>query len=190
VAATLPVNWISTGEHLGAGAGDDGSVDGQLSVSTTSIVVNQANFGIVKLPDVTPNITAIPNVMSGITNFNITVKVTELNMVNTNGLITVVIPKDSRWVFNVPYDPALTILGPTALNNAVWSYSSNTLYHIFTTTSVIPAGSFSTFGFKATFSPGNTKGVYTITSQIISGSGGENRTNNNVDSEKLDYFVK
>ncbi|TRZ76713.1 MAG: hypothetical protein D4R97_00375, partial [Bacteroidetes bacterium] len=187
-AATYPAHWVSTGENLGAGAGNDGTVDGILAVNTNSGSVVNANFGIVKLPDITPNITVSPNVMAGITNFDVTVKVTELNMVNTNGVITVIIPKDSRWVLNGSFNPSLTNLISTSLNNADWSYSSDASYHIFTTTSVIPAGSFSTFGFKATFTPGNTKGLYTITSQILSGSGGENRTNNNVDSEKLDYF--
>ena len=36
---------------------------------------------------------------------------------------------------------------------------------------------------------GQTQGKYTITSQIIAGSGGENRIDNNVDAEVLDYFI-
>jgi hypothetical protein len=62
-------------------------------------------------------------------------------------------------------------------------------HHIFTTTSVIPAGSFSYFGFNAKWDAGQTRGIYTITSQIDSWSGGENRIDNNVDAEKLDYFI-
>jgi hypothetical protein len=54
---------------------------------------------------------------------------------------------------------------------------------------VITAGGFSYFGFNARWDSGQTKGVYTITSQIVEGSGGEIRTNNNVDAEKLDYFI-
>jgi hypothetical protein len=188
-STTLPNGWISTGEHVGAGPGDDGTVDGQLLVSTTTNGVTEANFGIVRVPDVTPVITAIPNVMHGITNFDITVRTTELNLVNTNGLITIKIPKDTRWVFNGPYDPGAVIIGGTPVNNANWNYSQDAVYHIFTTTVVIPAGGFSTFGFHATFDPGATKGVYTITSQINSYSGGENRIDNNVDAERLDYFI-
>jgi len=186
--ATIPANWISTGEHVGAGAGDDGAINSRLTVTTTLTGVEQANFGVVKPPDISPNITVVPNVMSGISNFNVTVRITELNLINTNGTITVIIPKDSRWALSGPFDQSLTSLGFSQLNNSVWNYSSSDLYHIFTTTSSITPGSFTTFGFRATFYPANTNGVFNITSQIMSGSGGEVRSNNNVDAEKLDYF--
>jgi uncharacterized repeat protein (TIGR01451 family) len=38
--------WVNTGEHLGAGPGDDGTVDGSLSVPVVTSNVTQANFGI------------------------------------------------------------------------------------------------------------------------------------------------
>jgi uncharacterized repeat protein (TIGR01451 family) len=187
--AVLPPNWISTGEHVGAGPGNDGTVDSKLMVATTTAGVMAANFGIVKVPDITPIITAVPNVMHGITSFYITVRVTELNIANTSGLITVRIPKDTRWILNGPYDPNLTQLGSTILNNADWSYSQDGTHHIFTTSAVITAGGFSYFGFYAKWDAGATRGVYTITSQIDSWSGNENRIDNNVDSERLDYFI-
>lgn len=138
-------------------------------------------------PDVTPNITATPNIMHSTTTFNVTVKVTELNMVKTNGTITVRIPKDNRLSFT--YNPAAIKIGFTNVSNSVWNYNgTNPFFHIFTTTTVIPKGGFSTFGFVATFAPGNTDGKYTMTSTISSGSGSENRTNNNTDAESLDYF--
>ncbi len=146
-------------------------------------------LNIATLPDVTPVITAVPNVMNGVTNFYITVQITELNNVNTSGTITVKIPKDTRWVLDGAYDPNLTTLGSTTLNNNVWSYSSDATYHIFTTNSVISAGSYSYFGFRAIWNAGQTVGIYTITSQIVEGSGGENRIDNNVDAEKIDYFI-
>jgi agmatine deiminase len=188
----LPLNWINSGEHLGSGAGSDGAADGLLSVVVVGVTnVVQANFGIVKLPDISPTITVSPNVMTGITKFNIIVRVTELNSVNTDGLITVIIPRDSRLTFDGSYDPNLASLGGIPLNNSVWAYTStDPNYHIFTTNTVITGGTYSTFGFKAQFNPGNTKGVYTITSQIISLSGGEILVNNNVDSEKLNYFAQ
>ncbi len=49
-------------------------------------------------PDVTPTITVNPNVMNGVTEFSLIVRITELNMENTSGTITVNIPKDSRWL--------------------------------------------------------------------------------------------
>lgn len=137
--------------------------------------------------DLTPIITVSPNIMHGITNFNLTVKITELKQVNTNGNIIVRIPKDVRWGFT--YDPNLTNIGGVPLNNSIWSYSSDIDNHIFTSSSVINAGNFSTIGVNATWNAGQTQGVLTITSQIDSYSGGEIRIDNNVDAEKLDYFI-
>ena len=146
-------------------------------------------------PDVTPVITASPNVMLGVTDFNVFIEITELNMVNTDGLITVKVPVDDRWELNGPYTPSLTMLGSTDLDNTDWSYSiendglGNPAYHVFSSTVVIPGGGFSMIGFKATWDAGQTQGVYTITAQILEGSGSENRIDNNVDAEKLDYFI-
>jgi hypothetical protein len=142
------------------------------------------------IPDVTPVITAVPNVMQGLTEFNLTVRVTELNEVATNGQIIVRIPKDVRLTFKHAFDQGLTQLGSVMLMNSQWSYSQDASFHIFTSNTSITGGMFSTFGFVAIFDPGSTKGVYTITSQIDGGSGGEVRINNNVDSEKLDYFIE
>ena len=116
-------------------------------------------------------------------------------MVNTDGLITVKVPVDDRWELNGPYTPSLTMLGSTDLDNTDWSYSiendglGNPAYHVFSSTVVIPGGGFSMIGFKATWDAGQTQGVYTITAQILEGSGSENRIDNNVDAEKLDYFI-
>lgn len=140
-------------------------------------------------PDVTPVITANPNVMNGPTDFNLFVEVTELNNINTNGSIIVRIPKDTRWTLTVPFDPTLTELGGVDLDNASWSYSEETNNHVFTSTEVIVGGDFSTFGFQASWDAGATQGVFTITSQIEEGSGSENRIDNNVDAEKIDYFI-
>ncbi|MBL7766375.1 MAG: tandem-95 repeat protein [Chitinophagaceae bacterium] len=138
-------------------------------------------------PDVTPNITCVPNVLHGIQTFNTTITVTELNHVNTDGTITVLVPKDSRVTFT--YNPSLTNVGFTPVSNSIWSYNgTNAFFHIFTTTSTLLAGTSSTFGFVATFNPNNSDGKYTMTSNITSGSGGEIRTNNNTDAEALDYF--
>lgn len=138
-------------------------------------------------PDLTPNITMIPNVMHGITTFNVTVRVTELNSVSTNGLITVRIPKDTRVSFT--YNNAATSIGFTAVSNSTWTYvGTNPFFHIFTRSTSITGGSFSTFGFIASFNPANSDGKYSMTSTISSGSGGENKSTNNTDSESADYF--
>ena len=188
----LPVSWIHTGEHQGAGPGSDGIADGLLSIQLDgSSDLVQVNFGVVKLPDVTINITASPNIMNGVTDFDVLIKVTELNGVNTNGPITVFVPRDSRWTLKDGFFTTLTFLGVSALNNDLWIFDgSDPDYLKFVCDEVIPGGHYLTLGFKATFNPGSTKGVYTITSQLVSGSGGESRISNNSDAEKLDYFSK
>ena len=141
-------------------------------------------------PDITVTISATPNIFNGETIFNVVVKITEVNGVRTSGPISVVLPKDERWSLDGNYDPMLTNLDAAPLNNSAWSYTSNDAgYHIFTSSDAILPGAVSVFGFKARFDPRKTKGIYTITGQIISGSGSENRVNNNADSEKLNYFA-
>ena len=173
-----------------AAAGYSGSVQFTYTVcdNGTPSACDTATLHILVLPpDVTINLTMTPNVMLGITTFNATVKVTELNSVNTNGTITVRIPKDSRVTFT--YNSALTTVGFASVNNSVWTYNgTNPFFHLFTTTSVITAGGSSTFGFVGSFDPLNTNGKYTVTSTISSGSGSETKKTNNNDSELIDYF--
>lgn len=49
-AVALPSNWVVTGEYLGTGTGNDGTVNGILPIGTTASVTN-ANFGIEQLPN-------------------------------------------------------------------------------------------------------------------------------------------
>jgi len=155
----------------------------QLTGSVTSF----SRFTGANIIDVTPNITAEPSIMHGIQNFNIIVQVTELNFGSTNGLITVLIPKDTRW--GLTYLPLAEMIGTTPVNNSAWSYNStDASFHIFTSTSVINKGANSKFGFTALWNAGATTGSANITAQITSWSGGEYRIDNNVDAEKLDYF--
>ncbi len=44
--ASYPANWMSVGENIGSGAGNDGSIDGKLYVSIAGGMINDANFGI------------------------------------------------------------------------------------------------------------------------------------------------
>ncbi|CAA6819466.1 MAG: Conserved repeat domain protein, partial [uncultured Sulfurovum sp.] len=51
--ASLPVNWNNAdGEHIGTGAGLDGSNDGKIAVSVEEADVLEVNFGINKKPEV------------------------------------------------------------------------------------------------------------------------------------------
>ena len=144
---------------------------------------------LVPVPDLTPNITVVPNIMHGTTVFNATIRVTEILGVPTNGSeIKIRIPRDDRMTF--VYNPFATVIGFTAVNNTVWIYDgTDPFFHIFKTSSVIAANTYSTFGFVATFVPGQSRGKYTLTSSLNSGSGGEIITINNQDAEVLDYFI-
>lgn len=188
-AASLPISWSSVGEFLGAGPGHDGTANSILAVTTTEGPVADANLGIDQAPDVTPIITAIPNIMRGPTDFAFVIRVSELHGIETNAPKTIRVPKDVRWTMSGPFDPNLTEIAGTPVSNSVWVHSEDESNHIFTTTSVIQANGFTSFGFQARWDAGQTRGVYTATSQIDSGSGGEDRVNNNVDAEKIDYFI-
>ena len=50
-ATALPTNWVNTGENVGTGAGNDGTVNGLLPVSVLAVDVTNANFGIEQLPN-------------------------------------------------------------------------------------------------------------------------------------------
>jgi hypothetical protein len=45
-AADLPTGWLNAGEFLGSGAGNDGTVDGKLSVTVGSVGIVNATFGL------------------------------------------------------------------------------------------------------------------------------------------------
>jgi hypothetical protein len=186
----LPAGVQFAGEFLGEGAGDDGTPDGLLQVLVEGNATPAgAKLGIVRLPDLTVSITAAPNIMGGKTPFCIYLKVSELNMTASQGPVQVIIPRDSRWSIDGAFDPTLTVLENNTLNNADWRLdASDPDYYIFTTDVAIPAGGFHVVGFKAIYDPGYAKGVYSITSQIIPGSGNEFNKSNNSDSEKIDYF--
>ncbi len=49
-AASVPFNWVNTGENLGAVAGSDGIINGDLAVSINTSDVTNANLGIDQIP--------------------------------------------------------------------------------------------------------------------------------------------
>ena len=54
-AIALPAGWINTGENLGAGAGNDGTINGSLPVTVSGAAVTNANFGIEQPPTANNN---------------------------------------------------------------------------------------------------------------------------------------
>ena len=165
----------------------DNGVPVACAMATLHILVRPTVF----IPDLTPNITTIPNIITDTMNFNVTVRIQELDNAPTNGTeILVRIIKDSRITFT--YNPGLINIGFTPVQNSVWTYDgSDPFFHIFRTSIVIAANGASTFGFVANFNPGGkTRGKYTMSSSLNSGSGGETKTNNNQDAEVLDYLFR
>lgn len=137
--------------------------------------------------DLTTTLTATPNIINGVTRFSLLVKVAEIGGADSQGEITVVIPRDARWIFF--WVPGLTSAGGETVDNSVWTYEGTDPHnHIFRTAAVVNGHSHRTFGLEAEFDPGATRGVSTITSQILTGSGGDTLDTNNSDSEKLGYF--
>ncbi len=155
---------------------------GNESSQSAPLVVNNC------APDLTSTITLSPNVAHGVTTFDLIVRVTELNTLNTEGPIIIHIPKDQLWAISGSYDPSMTTLGASSLDNNDWAYSQDGVNHIFTSSTTILAGGYSTFGFRISFNPGSSMGTNPITSQVVSGGGGEVQVSNNSDSERLDYF--
>ncbi|MBN1416832.1 MAG: fibronectin type III domain-containing protein, partial [Bacteroidales bacterium] len=93
-------------------------------------------------PDLTPTLIVTPNISHGVTTFDVIVRITELNIINTGGTITVNIPKDTKWDLDGSFSQSLTVLSGFPLNNDAWTYASDATNHIFTTSASIPAGSY------------------------------------------------
>ncbi len=142
-------------------------------------------------PDLTPIITILPGNIAGVAAVGIAIEITELNGFDTDGTtITVRVPSDPRLTFI--WDPGLTSVAFTNVNNADWNYlGDNGFVHLFEftgPTGVIAASGTEAFGMEATYDPQSTDGQTTITSTIIPFSGGECNILNNTDSERLVYF--
>lgn len=55
-ANALPAGWVNTGEFLGTGIGNDGTVNGRLPVTTGTTNITNANFGINSIPESAINV--------------------------------------------------------------------------------------------------------------------------------------
>jgi uncharacterized repeat protein (TIGR01451 family) len=176
-----------------ADTGSSLGVYNEVTVTTTSVETDDTNnkagtCSVVLTSDLTPVITLIPNVMVGITDFEVLVQVIELLDTDTSGTITVRIPKDSRLSVTA-WDPSGTSL-PTSgnlVNNAIWTFTEDATTMFFTASASIVGATQSNFGFSAQWSAGQTVGFYTASVVIVPGSGAEIRTNNNTDAEKASY---
>jgi len=138
------------------------------------------------IPDLSCSMTMLPTNISGVTDLVIIADVVEVNGASSAGPITVILPKDNKLA--ISFDNSITGLGPFNVNNADWSYdSSNSSFHIFTSTATLNPNGISVLGLNAIYDPQSTSGIVPITVTIFGGSGSEINGLNNVDSETLSY---
>ncbi len=142
-------------------------------------------------PDLTPIISILPGNITGASSVGIAIEVTELTGNDTDGSSIIVrVPSDPRLVFT--WDPGLTAIGFTPVNNANWNYmGDNGVVHLFQyngPNGIIMASSTEAFGMLSIYDPQSTRGETTISSTIIPFSGGECNILNNTDAERLVYF--
>jgi len=142
-------------------------------------------------PDLTPVTTILPGNIAGVSGVCVSVRVSELNGIDTDGSAIVVrMPSDPRFIF--AFDSTATSCGLLSYNNPDWKYlGDNGFVHNFEyvgPSQTIPGSNSSTFGFAATYDPQSTDGQTTITATIRPFSGGECNVLNNTDSERLVYF--
>ena len=127
VASILPTNWVNTGENIGTGAGDDGTVNGSLAVSVGTSSVSNVNFGIEQLPNsLTPTTTtqANPGGTTQVQAVTLTGNDPEDGALGTGNSVQITtLPTNATLYYNgiavtagqviTNYDPALLTLDPT-----------------------------------------------------------------------------
>jgi len=137
--------------------------------------------------DLVSSFTMLPAIANGVTDLIAILTVQENEGYQTDGLVTVVFPKDNRLTMN--WNATASMLGPFQVQNSVWDYdSSNASFHIWTTNSYVGPLSNLKLGFEASYDPQATTGMSNFLSTIITGSGGEVNGLNNVDTETILYF--
>lgn len=139
-------------------------------------------------PDLTPVVTVVPTNLSGVSSVGLAVELFQLAENKTDGsVISVRIPVDPRFTFT--WDPGLSNVGFTPVNNADWVYTgSNSLFHTFGYAGILGPNHKSAFGVIGSYDPQNTEGSTTVTVTVVPGGGNECEFTNNSDSEIITYF--
>ena len=132
-------------------------------------------------PDLTPRIIITPNNIIGSSVMEITVQVSELNNVITNGsLITLYVDKQnlfSNFTFNTI---STTNLAGQPIQNSLFNIDavSNPDFYVITTNAFI-ANSLLRLSFSVLVNPGSTKGITPLNVYLKNASGGETNFTNN-----------
>lgn len=152
---------------------------GATSQSTVVLIIRE------QVPDLTVRVTIGPTIITGQRDLLAIIEVREINNVPTNGNIVVILPKNASMAVNFPAEA--TSVGGSTVENPQWTFSNETSFWKWETSSVIAAGGRLRFGFILTFTPGSSSGEISPTFVILAGSGGEENILNNTDSDKIIY---
>lgn len=158
--------------------------------TTTLTTSNSATITKIVPPDLRPIIYVSPSIQYGNSTFTVVVDAVELNSVPTSSTVTVYVTKQSQVSLTLP-GSATSVGGKTVQNN-VWSMNavSSPTYYVLTTNAIINAGDKLSFGLEGSLVPSGSAGIFSISTILIGGSGGEVKTDNNTDSDKVEYFLQ
>jgi hypothetical protein len=193
-AATLGTGSTFKGTIVAEGAIvlNTTTLEGRALSTVGAITVNESsvtNVGAPLLADLVPIMYALPSTQYGTTNFSVVVDVFDLLTTATNQLITVYVTKDPLAILS--FNNSSVLVGNKSVQNNIWTLdNSDADSYIFTTNEVIAGKGHKSFGLTGVLTPANTQGTLTISTTIVGGSGGEAKTNNNSDADKIDYFKK
>ncbi|GAB4030276.1 hypothetical protein GCM10028774_04550 [Spirosoma jeollabukense] len=141
----------------------------------------------VLMPDLVPLMNMLPSTLYGTTPITVVVDVVELNSVTTSGPIMIRLTKDP--LVSLFLNAELTTLIGRNVQNSAWTLdNSDPNVYILTTSSAIPAGSKLSVGLTGQITPGNTKGVLSISVAVQGDNIGEVININNADAEQINYF--
>lgn len=147
---------------------------------------------LVDLPDLTPRISSLPNIVIGEATLEVLVTIIELNGTSTDGKITVRIPKSPLLTdFNWNSDQILATNNNLSVKNEQWNVDSesNPSYYIFSSTDVITGKSQTRFVFTVKFDSKGIEGKFPLGVIIVPNEGGgEENIINNQDHEQIKHF--
>lgn len=140
------------------------------------------------IPDLTPTVAVTPGEIHSTTSISLMVEIKEINVVPTNGTITVYLVKNK--LMPLQFSAATVQLNGVPVQNAQWTVdgTSNPGYYILRTTQSIVAGTKHTIGFTGTFTPGAATGKINCTTTITRSSGEEENATNNTYAVPILYF--
>lgn len=184
--STLPPNLVQI-------ADPDATLNHETTLlnQTANNLTVDFGYGAAPVPDLTPVITLLPAVMFRPDQLRGSVQCIELLGTDTSGTITLRVPKDFRWVMTGwgserDHPPGQWQAGGQCDMDAQPRLERLLLHHHDDNWGQTQKN----FGFSAAWNSGQTSGKYTASVAIVSGSGGEIRTDNNTDSEMADYAVR